>query len=255
MRNSESRRVAQAMGSGLGLAVLALGCTAELPVEPDLSIQSISDFLSDAPMVIALIREPQTLDSASMFYDDDEEEAEYDGVVYTTSTSADTLFNEEDENSDDTVHAMDRDLDDIPALPGGYQALEVLSRREGVWVLRARRADAEEPVLLRLDCTEGSSEGLTELAVLAAVEHPGIAELLDHGPLPGGGRFVALRDARGGRGARDECAGGREDRRRRGCGAEPVGAQLRSGVLRLRPRLQQHASLWTTRVGKMQHHD
>ena len=88
---------------------------------------------------------------------------------------------------------MDRDLDDIPALPGGYQALEVLSRREGVWVLRARRADAEEPVLLRLDCTEGSSEGLTELAVLAAVEHPGIAELLDHGPLPGGGRFVARR--------------------------------------------------------------
>lgn len=89
---------------------------------------------------------------------------------------------------------MDELLDTpLPTLPPGYQAEELLRSREQVWVLRARlaRDGREESVLLRLDTSPRAAEGLAELAVLAAVEHPGIAHLIDHGPLPGGGLFVA----------------------------------------------------------------
>ncbi len=89
---------------------------------------------------------------------------------------------------------MDQELDAIqPNLPPGYRAEALLSQRAGIWVLRASRNEAagERSVLLRLDKSEGAAEGLAELAVLAAVEHPGIAGLIDHGALPGGGRFIA----------------------------------------------------------------
>jgi len=47
-------------------------------------------------------------------------------------------------------------------------------------------------VLLRLASYAGG-ESEAELAVLAAVDHPRLARLVDFGPLPGGGRFVARR--------------------------------------------------------------
>src|SRR6185369_13003696 len=43
------------------------------------------------------------------------------------------------------------------------------------------------------DETGETQEGLAELAVLSAVDHSGVAPLIDHGPLPGGGRFLARR--------------------------------------------------------------
>ena len=72
-------------------------------------------------------------------------------------------------------------------LPRGYVLEERLGRRAGVEVLRARRGAQE--VLLRLDAGGGESEA--ELSVLAEVRHPGIAPLVDHGPLEGGGTYVA----------------------------------------------------------------
>jgi serine/threonine protein kinase len=78
-----------------------------------------------------------------------------------------------------------------PFLPAGYVAERVLGRRGSVWVLRARKGD--ESLVLRIEEHRDSSEGLAELAVLSAIDHPGIAPLLDHGPLPGGGRFLARR--------------------------------------------------------------
>ena len=80
-----------------------------------------------------------------------------------------------------------------PPLPAGYQVQEVLRRRPGLWVVRARRAG--EDVLLRLETGAGGREAAAELAVLSSVDHPGLARLVEHGPLPGpgGGRFVARR--------------------------------------------------------------
>jgi transcriptional regulator with GAF, ATPase, and Fis domain/tetratricopeptide (TPR) repeat protein len=74
-------------------------------------------------------------------------------------------------------------------LPPGYALEQVLGRRGDVWVTRARRGP--ETVVLRLDASPESREGLAELAVLAAVDHPGVAGLIDYGPLPQGGRYLA----------------------------------------------------------------
>ncbi|HEX6885587.1 MAG TPA: sigma 54-interacting transcriptional regulator [Planctomycetota bacterium] len=57
-------------------------------------------------------------------------------------------------------------------------------------MIRARRGS--ELVALRLETAE-TREGLSELAVLSAVDHPGVASLLDYGPLADGGRFLARR--------------------------------------------------------------
>ena len=45
-------------------------------------------------------------------------------------------------------------------------------------------------MVCRLEERAAGGQGLAELAVLAAVEHPGLARLIDFGPLPGGGHFV-----------------------------------------------------------------
>ena len=76
-----------------------------------------------------------------------------------------------------------------PPLPAGYRMVEVLRRRPGLWVVHARRG--EEDVLLRLERGAGAREGEAELAVLGTVDHAGLARLVDHGALPGGGRYVA----------------------------------------------------------------
>jgi transcriptional regulator with GAF, ATPase, and Fis domain len=74
-------------------------------------------------------------------------------------------------------------------LPPGYRSHAVLSRRPGIVVVRASDREGRD-VVLRLEDTAGA-ETLAELAVLAAVDHVGLARLSDFGPLPGGGRFVA----------------------------------------------------------------
>ena len=76
-------------------------------------------------------------------------------------------------------------------LPPGYALEQVLGNRGSVWVLRARRGS--ERVVLRLDTTGSTQEGLAELAVLSAVDHLGVAALIDYGPLLGGGRYIARR--------------------------------------------------------------
>jgi transcriptional regulator with GAF, ATPase, and Fis domain/tetratricopeptide (TPR) repeat protein len=81
--------------------------------------------------------------------------------------------------------------DSMPSLPAGYALDEVLGHRGSVWVLRARRG--EERVVLRLEEGAESRESLAELAVLSAIDHPGVAPLLDYGALDGGGRYLARR--------------------------------------------------------------
>src|SRR5262245_35220970 len=78
-----------------------------------------------------------------------------------------------------------------PILPPGYVQDRVLGRRGGVWVLQAHKGG--ERVALRLGSGGAAAEGLAELAVLAAVDHPGVAPLIDYGPLTGGGRYLARR--------------------------------------------------------------
>jgi len=84
------------------------------------------------------------------------------------------------------------------ALPRGYRLVRVLSRRAGTRVVLAVHEGRE--VVVRLE--ERGGEALAELAVLAAVDHPGLARAVDHGALPGaadgpdgaraaGGRFLA----------------------------------------------------------------
>ncbi|MEE8467426.1 MAG: protein kinase, partial [Planctomycetota bacterium] len=72
-------------------------------------------------------------------------------------------------------------------LPPGYREVAELARRPGVRVVRATRGERE--VALRLEAR--GQESLAELAVLATVQHPGLARLVDHGALPHGGRFLA----------------------------------------------------------------
>ncbi|MBI5434952.1 MAG: sigma 54-interacting transcriptional regulator [Planctomycetes bacterium] len=75
-------------------------------------------------------------------------------------------------------------------LPQGYEFVGALSRRlDGAAVLRARKSGAE--VVLRVGAEGESGERSAELAVLAAVAHPGVAKLLDWGGLEGGASFVA----------------------------------------------------------------
>jgi hypothetical protein len=76
-------------------------------------------------------------------------------------------------------------------LPPGYALDEVLGHRGQVWVLRAQAAG--RAVVLRLDSGGETREGLAELAVLSAVDHPGVAALSDYGTLPDGTRFLARR--------------------------------------------------------------
>ncbi len=83
-------------------------------------------------------------------------------------------------------------LERIPALlPEGHLLDRVLGHRGAVWIVRTRKE--EQTLVLRLDTSKDAREGLAELAVLSAVEHPGIARLVDHGPLPGGGHYIARR--------------------------------------------------------------
>ncbi|MCE9592618.1 MAG: sigma 54-interacting transcriptional regulator [Planctomycetes bacterium] len=76
------------------------------------------------------------------------------------------------------------------ALPAGYASVAELSRRpDGSRVVRARRGDRE--VVLRIAPDAVGVERAAELAVLARVEHPSIARLVDWGSLDGGASWVA----------------------------------------------------------------
>jgi transcriptional regulator with GAF, ATPase, and Fis domain len=78
----------------------------------------------------------------------------------------------------------------MTSLPPGYRLLDNLSGPDeaGRCVVRARWSgpDGDEERVVRV-----GDEGTAELAVLAAVDHPGLARLLDHGVLPDGRRYVA----------------------------------------------------------------
>ena len=74
-------------------------------------------------------------------------------------------------------------------LPPQYSVLEELAAARETRVVRARLVDEER--VLRIAGPGADAESLSELAVLAAVEHPGLARLLDHGLLPGGATWVA----------------------------------------------------------------
>ncbi|MEZ5979125.1 MAG: protein kinase [Planctomycetota bacterium] len=79
--------------------------------------------------------------------------------------------------------------------PPGFRILRELGRRPGLRVLLAEDGEGRE-VVLRLE-PEGGEESLAELAVLAAVDHPGLARLEDFGSLPGGGVWVSRAFAKG----------------------------------------------------------
>ena len=75
-----------------------------------------------------------------------------------------------------------------PALPPGHSLEEVLTRGPGSTVLQTLREGQRH--LVRI--AEGTGrEARAELAVLAALDHPGLAVPTEHGALPGGGWFVA----------------------------------------------------------------
>jgi transcriptional regulator with GAF, ATPase, and Fis domain len=76
-----------------------------------------------------------------------------------------------------------------PALPFDARTVATLSRRPGVFVVRATDS-AGRDLVVRLEEHAGS-ETLAELAVLAAVDHDGLARLGSFGPLESGGCFVA----------------------------------------------------------------
>ncbi|MCP3914047.1 MAG: protein kinase [bacterium] len=71
----------------------------------------------------------------------------------------------------------------------GYRGVRELARRPGVCVLEADHGGRR--VALRLVERAETAEFLAELAVLAAVSHPGLARLEGHGALEGGGAYVA----------------------------------------------------------------
>ena len=73
-------------------------------------------------------------------------------------------------------------------VPAGFVPVRVLSQRANTLVIEAQRG--AERVVLRMDSGSGD-EVLAELAVLAEIEHPRIARLVDFGPTPDGGHFVA----------------------------------------------------------------
>jgi len=74
-----------------------------------------------------------------------------------------------------------------PQLPPGYHFLETLASRPEATVVLAE-LDGEK-VVVRLEPAGTTGESRAELAVLAAVRHPGLARLLDHGRI-GDSRFV-----------------------------------------------------------------
>jgi transcriptional regulator with GAF, ATPase, and Fis domain/tetratricopeptide (TPR) repeat protein len=82
-------------------------------------------------------------------------------------------------------------------MPPGFSFEAELAQRAGVRVVRARSAaPADAPraaptVVLRIESAGQRSEESAELAVLATVDHPGIARLVGHGCLPGGATWVA----------------------------------------------------------------
>jgi Nif-specific regulatory protein len=79
----------------------------------------------------------------------------------------------------------------MPTLPPGYTDPVVLARRGDAVVLRAHWRG--EPVLLRISSQASLAETTSELAVLAAIDHPGLSKLLDHGESPAGTTWVARR--------------------------------------------------------------
>ncbi len=78
----------------------------------------------------------------------------------------------------------------VPELPEGYRLKAILQEGQAGTVLRALRPDGTDCVL-RVERGSAGVQLSSELAVLAQVDHPGIAKLLDHGTLPGGGVYVA----------------------------------------------------------------
>ena len=74
-------------------------------------------------------------------------------------------------------------------LPAGHALERVIARRGSIQALRARSGSAS--FHLRLESAEVNPGWLAELALLAAVDHPGLAAPTDYGALPGGGRFLA----------------------------------------------------------------
>ena len=74
------------------------------------------------------------------------------------------------------------------ALPHGYSLLQRLSTKPDGDVVLAERESRR--FVLRLG-RQSVEEVRSELTLLAEFRHPDLAELTDHGPLPGGGVFVA----------------------------------------------------------------
>ncbi|HTF91263.1 MAG TPA: protein kinase, partial [Planctomycetota bacterium] len=75
-----------------------------------------------------------------------------------------------------------------PEAPAGFFLRRQLAggASAGVWL-----ADhGGDLAVLRFE-TADSGQDLAELAVLASLDHPALARLIDHGSLPGGGRYLA----------------------------------------------------------------
>ena len=76
-------------------------------------------------------------------------------------------------------------------LPSRYERVEPLAESRGTQLVRARLSGRD--VVVRLDdAGPAGSEALQELAVLSAVEHPGLAQLVDYGEHAG--RLFVTRD-------------------------------------------------------------
>lgn len=76
----------------------------------------------------------------------------------------------------------------MPELPRQFDAIHELTSARGTWLYRARREGRD--VVVRVAEGSGGTEALAELAVLAAVEHPGLARLIEHGCLASGETYV-----------------------------------------------------------------
>ena len=78
----------------------------------------------------------------------------------------------------------------LPPLPTGYTVRRELTRGSSAWT---GLVDSREgPAVLRIaQDAAAESERAAELSVLAGLRHPNLAQLIDHGTLPGGASFVA----------------------------------------------------------------
>lgn len=78
----------------------------------------------------------------------------------------------------------------LPAFrpPRGHRWSELLGESSEAWVVRCRLGERE--AVCRVDKPGSRGESRAELAVLAAVRHPGLASFLDHGRTPDGHPFV-----------------------------------------------------------------